>query len=253
MKLQNVVKKAALSLKRATPTILAVIGSGGVVATTILAVKATPKAMKLKAAEESDDKLEIVKVCWKCYIPTAIVGASTIACIIGSNVLNHHQRAGLISAYAMLTQSYREYREAAKSVYGDDADKKIIAQTAKEVMVTSDGNSLYFPELDKNSEEVLFYDEYSKRYFTSNMASVINAEYHVNRNLALRGYVELNELYDFFGIDPVKNGDKIGWDIGEMACNECIWLDFEHLPTKLEDSMECYIISFAYYPEPIHD
>ena len=43
MKLQNVVKKAALSLKRATPTILAVIGSGGVVATTILAVKATPK------------------------------------------------------------------------------------------------------------------------------------------------------------------------------------------------------------------
>ena len=253
MKLQNVVKKAALSLKRATPTILAVIGSGGVVATTILAVKATPKAMKLKAAEESDDKLEIVKVCWKCYIPTAIVGASTIACIIGSNVLNHHQRAGLISAYAMLTQSYREYREAAKSVYGDDADKKIIAQTAKEVMVTSDGNSLYFPELDKNSEEVLFYDEYSKRYFTSSMASVINAEYHINRNLALRGCVSVNEFYEFLGIDQIKGGDDIGWQIDELMCDGLMWLDFEHCPTKLEDSMECFIVSFMCDPEPIHD
>ena len=242
MKTQTIADKCLTFLKKSAPTILSVLASGGVVATVVLAVKATPKAEKLKSEKTDTDlkKVDVIKACWKCYIPTAIAGMSTIACIIGSNVLNHHQRAGLVSAYAMLSQSYRDYREAAKSVYGDDADKKIIAQTAKEVMITSDGNGLYFPELDKNSEEVLFYDEYSKRYFNSTMASVINAEYHINRNLALRGCVSINEFYEFLGIDQIKSGDDIGWQIDELMCDGLMWLDFEHCP-------------FMCDPEPIHD
>lgn len=94
-------------LKKHSSTILTVIGSAGVVATTILAVKATPKAIQLIEDEKNRQNndiltnamangyetckyvrelkpLEVIKVAWKPYIPTTITGLSTIACILRS-------------------------------------------------------------------------------------------------------------------------------------------------------------------------
>lgn len=48
---------------------------------------------------------------WKCYIPTAAFGLSTIACIMGANALNSRKQAALTSAYALINQSYKEYKD----------------------------------------------------------------------------------------------------------------------------------------------
>ena len=67
--------KIGRSLKKASPTILTCIGAAGVVATAVLAVKATPKADSLIKADSRRNhdgdpyaapKLEAVKSCWKC-------------------------------------------------------------------------------------------------------------------------------------------------------------------------------------------
>lgn len=67
--------KIGRSLKKASPTILTCIGVAGVVATAVLAVKATPKADSLIKADSRRNhdgdpyaatKLEAVKSCWKC-------------------------------------------------------------------------------------------------------------------------------------------------------------------------------------------
>ena len=68
---------AQFLLKKYSPTILTGVSIIGVITTTILGIKATPKALKLinEAKNEKGDKLtnkEIVKVAWKPYIPTAI-------------------------------------------------------------------------------------------------------------------------------------------------------------------------------------
>ena len=57
-----------------SPEILTGIGIAGMITTTVLAVKATPKALMLieDAKEEKKDKLtvtETVKAAWKPYIP----------------------------------------------------------------------------------------------------------------------------------------------------------------------------------------
>lgn len=245
-------------LKRSSPTILTCLGAIGVVATSVLAVKATPKAMDIIRAHEGTDhegnyygptKLEVVQSCWKCYIPAALVGLSTIACIFGANVLNKRNQASLASACALLSESYRQYRKAAKTVYGEDADKKIKIEAAKNIPVSAKGCYIYDPELESESEEILFYDTFCQRYFTSTMASVLNAQYHVNRNFALRGYSTINELYDFLGLEEQFGGDLIGWSADEMLESGLTpWIEFENRFTKMDDGLECYIISTLFGP-----
>ena len=93
------------SLSRHSPAILMGIGIAGMVTTTVVAVKATPKALRLieeKKQEldvESLTPVETVKAAWKCYIPAAVTGAVSIACLIGSNSVNTKRNAALATAY----------------------------------------------------------------------------------------------------------------------------------------------------------
>ena len=243
--------KFSTGLRRSSPTILTVLGIAGVVGTTVMAIKATPKAMKLIKAKKDElntDKLtptELVQTTWKCYIPSALIGAGTIVCIIGIGVMDKRNQAALTSAYAMLNESYKQYRQAAKKVYGEDADNKIHAEMAKDARVASYewGYQVYNMDMDPESEQLLFYELTTKKYFTTTMAAVLNAQYHVNRNLAVRGDCSLNEYLSFLGIDGVDKGDEMGWDISYMVEEmDSYWLDFDNQKTTLEDGLECITI-----------
>ena len=77
-----------------SPEILTGIGIAGMITTTVLAVKATPKALRLIEAEKHDmhkDELtaiETVKVAWKPYIPAAVTGVTAMGCLIGAMIRN---------------------------------------------------------------------------------------------------------------------------------------------------------------------
>lgn len=258
------IQKLKRGLKQASPAILTCVSVVGMVATTVMAVKATPRAtrlieqaeveksLKLGQGSESLDgeltPLEVVQLTWRCYIPAAAIGLSTIACIFGANALNKRNQASLVSAYAMLSESYQRYRRAANTVYGEDANSKIKAQMAKDTYVSADGYSVYSSDLDPESEKILCYDLFSQRYFTATMAAVLNAQYHVNRNLCLRGYTAINEFYEFLGIEPINHGDEIGWSMDEFLEGGIMWLDFENSQSVLDDGMECCVISALWDP-----
>ena len=81
------------TLKKASPTILTCIGAVGVVATAVLAVKATPKALEMVRADSRKNhdgdpyaatKVEVVKSCWKCYVPAVATGAATVISAMGA-------------------------------------------------------------------------------------------------------------------------------------------------------------------------
>lgn len=244
--MNKVLQHSKKFFKRNSSTILTCVGAAGVVATTVLAVKATPKALYLleQAKEEKGEqltKLEVVNVAGPVYIPTIITGVSTIACIFGANALNKRQQAALMSAYALLDNSYKEYKKKVVELYGDDADIRVRQEIVKDQYEEED--------IHVDGDKILFYDSFSERYFESTMEAVIKAEYAINRKISLWGGANLNEFYEELGIEPVDYGNYLGWSSGGlMAAVWSQWLDFDNEKVIMEDGLECYIISATIEP-----
>lgn len=253
--LQKICHGSKLYLKRNSSTILTCVGAVGVVLTAVTAAKATPKAIKIleKAREEKGEdltKLETIVSVSPAYIPAVAIGASTIACIFGANVLNKRHQAALTSAYALVDSSYKKYRTKLKELYGEEADiqirEAIINEECKDIDVWAPGCG----SIDRKGERRIF--EFNGRVFESTMESVINAEYHFNRNFSLRGDACLNEFYEFLGLSTTEEGSILGWSCGQLIEDyETTWIDFDHRPITLEGGIECFIIETLI--EPIID
>ena len=250
-------KGLAIFFKKNSATILTITGTVGVVATSILTAKAAVKASKIieEAEQEKGEKLtvrESVETVWTVFAPPIVVGMATIACVLGANILNKRQQASLISAYALIENSYKEYKAKLKELYGEEAHNNIVdaivAEKYEDVHVSSGGlTSEYIQEIGSDTEPRLFYDEYSGRYFESTIEKVLLAEYHLNRNYILRGFARLNDFYEFLGLEQTDYDESVGWDI----CSEIYWIDFNHRKAFISgdsDGFECYIIEMPYYP-----
>ena len=84
------------------------------------------------------------------------------------------------------------------------------------------------------------------------MREVMDAEYHLNRNLALRDYASLNEFYEFLGLPPTTDGEKLGWNlyIGPEIYGYS-WVDFYHElcdDTDDPDAPSYYAIHMPFAP-----
>lgn len=244
--------------KKVAPILLSIAGSIGVLATTALAIKATPKAMEiLKKQEENLSSKEVAKATWKCYIPTAVSAAVTIACIAGAGILTERQITAITGAYGVIQNTYKNYISEVKKMFGEETHKEILKTVATEKATQEyiiaetffSNTSLSFE--DAHEEEYLFYDQFGDRYFTSTISSVLQAEYHINRDFSLGGFVTLNDFYEFLGIEKTAEGDNLAWS---SLDGDYYWLDFDHTKTiRPDDGMECYVISMVFLPEIIED
>lgn len=226
-------------------------------ATSVATAKATTKAHDIleKAKEEKGSDLtryETIRAAAKVYIPSILIGASTLGCIFGANTLSRRQQASLASAYSLVSASYGEYKAKLKEMYGEETHQTIVdaiaAEKAKDVYIFSESlcTNCNLGLEEDTSEPHLFYDEYSGRYFEATIEQVITAEYHLNRNFVLRGYTVLNELYDFLGLEPTEYGSSVGWSM--FNGDDIQWIDFNHHKTLINDDLECYIIEMPFCP-----
>ena len=129
--------RSVMFCKRNATNILTGLGGIGVVATSVMAVKVTPKALTLLEEAEAKKgekltKIETVQVAGTVYIPPILIGASTIACIFGANVLNKRQQAALMSAYILLDNSFKEYKNKVNELYGE-IGKYIVPKNLKPI------------------------------------------------------------------------------------------------------------------------
>ena len=247
MKLKSLFKKKA-------PVILSMVSIGGVIGTAVMVAKDTPKAMKLREQlqKESQENLkrepttaEYAVVTIRAYVPSIILGGITIGCILGANILNRKQQATLMSAYVLLDQSYKEYKKKIESMYGTEAARNIDQEIAKD-------HYNYGVEVSESNgtDTLLFYEEH-QGYFERTMLEVRDAEYLLNRKFQKDGEASLNDWFELLGLPETNDGYILGWSQEEVYENyRYFWIEFEHLLTKLEDGMECYIIHVPTPPKP---
>lgn len=244
--MRTLLNHSKLFFKRNSSTILTCVGAVGVVTTAVMAVKETPKALQLieDAKEEKGEDLtkwETVKIAGPVYIPSIVIGTSTIACIFGANVLNKHNQAALMSAYALLDNSYKDYKNKVNELYDEDAEKEIKSEIAKDKHKETD--------ISVDNSKQLFYDDFSGRYFESTTEKVLRAEYELNRILSQDYGVFLNEFYELLGLETTNYGDYLGWSSFELVETYWYsWVEFDHTKVVLDDGLECTIITMRMEP-----
>lgn len=246
LNLKQFFRSAQSVVVKRSPDILMGFGIAGMIGTTILAVKGTPKALKLIEEEKKAknvDKLtvaETVKVTWKCYIPAAIIGTGAAACLIGANTVHTNRAAALATACTLSETALSEYREKVVETVGEKKEKTIREKVDKarveknpvshnEVFVTGRGNTLC-------------YDYWSGRYFYSDIEEMKRAVNVINRMIRLDNYASLNDMYDELGLPHNGIGNSIGWTVDDRQ------VELEHSAQMSDDDRPCICMDFNVDP-----
>lgn len=251
MNLTQMAAKTQHYAKKNAPTILSCMGALGVVGTTLSAIKATLKAIdvledeeeiKMQRDNQSLTTFEKALVVAPVYFPTILFGTATVTCIFGANMLNKKKQATLVSAYAYLNSSFNEYKDKVKAIYGEDGEKRVRDELAKDKYIQQ--------SMSESDKDILFFDEYSGRYFESTLFNLQNAVYKLNRTFALEGYTNLNEFYRYVDLPETEYGEVLGWS--GLKCWEVFnnaWIEIKWEDMELPDGLVAQAIRFTIPPE----
>lgn len=243
------IRSVQVSITKHSPEILTGIGIAGMITTTVLAVSATPKALKLIEEKKQEDHVdilkpvEVVKVAWKPYIPAAITGVTSIVCLIGASSVHARRNAALATAYKLSETALSEYRDKVVETIGEKKEQIIREKIDKdrvdenpvsknEVIVTSNGHTLCM-------------DAISKRYFESDIEQIKKAVNKINGVLLRDDYVSLNDLYDELGLDHIELGDTLGWNVSRVGRD---LIDLRFSSHIADNGRPCIVAN--YYPAP---
>lgn len=231
-------KSVKIAVSKHSPEILTGMGIAGMITTTVLAVKATPKALQIieeekhkrnyELCKEARDKgydsceeitklpvIDTIKVAWKPYFPAIITGIMSTGCLIGASKVSLGRNAALATAYKLSETALTEYKgkvietigEKKEQVIQEKIDKDRVDKNpvkSSEVIVTKKGSTLC-------------YDYYSGRYFESDIEQVKKAINQLNSAMLRWEYVSLNDLYDELGLEHNAVGDAMGWNVNRVG------------------------------------
>lgn len=188
-KMTRTFNRTGLQLKKHSPEILLAVGVVGVVASGVMACKATLKVQEIvddakgkidtihevsndpKMAEkytEEDSKKDLAIVYTqtavkmiKLYGPSVALGVASLGCMIGSNRILNKRNVALAAAYTAVDKSFKEYRGRVIERFGKQMDKElrynIKAQEIEEVSVDEKGKEV----TKKSTVEVMDPNAYS--------------------------------------------------------------------------------------------
>lgn len=236
---------------RHAPEVLTGFGIAGMFTAVIFTVKATPKAVKIleeRKAEKGEEltKTEVVRVAWRCYIPTAAACFGAVACFISANAIHTKRSAVLTAAYALSESAFLDYRQKVVDTVGEKKEELIHAAVVQdkidkaqlsksEVIITGNG-------------ETLCYDAFAGRPFHSDKAKIDRAVNELNRTILSEDFASLNDFYDFLGLSHTEIGDYLGWNSKHPG-----YVDARFSSHLLEDHRPCLAISFNVAPKYEYD
>lgn len=181
--------KVGFKFKKHSPEILVAAGVVGVVASGVMACKATTKLSGIleehkeqtnqinnyveehghtSEYNEEDQKKDLaivytqtgVKVA-KLYAPAIILGAVSITAIVASNRILNRRNAALAAAYTVVDKGFKEYRDRVIERFGKELDRElrynIKAKEVEEIVANEDGTETVI----KDTVEVATINTYS--------------------------------------------------------------------------------------------
>jgi hypothetical protein len=245
----KVLGRTGLLLQKHSPEILMGLGIIGVVASTVMACKATLKVKEI--IDEGDANLETMNEVLathdnyseedyqkdkilvysarvgnliKLYGPSILVGTGAVVCLLGSHGIMTKRNLALVGAYNLIDKSFTSYRKRVADEFGEDKEKMLRfglkEEQVTEIAVDDDGkktklkHSVIISDPNFNSDYARFFDEYSNQWSKSpnhNLYFLKCNQHYANDRLNSIGHIFLNEVYDMLGIPRSKEGAIVGW------------------------------------------
>jgi hypothetical protein len=230
-----------------SPAILTAVAVVGVVTTAVLAAKGGAKAHQdvLHYESEHTEPISLVdeaKLTYRYYIPALATGTATIACIIGANTISTKRSAALASAYGLTEYAFKEYREKVVQHIGEAKETKVHDEVMADAVARNPINDSQV--ILTGAGKALFLDNFSERYFESDMETVRRAVNDINEQIFGSDSASLNEFYNLIGIKGSKVGEEVGW----TQTNK---LEVRYSGALTDDGRPCVVIDFR--KEPIRD
>lgn len=244
--------------------ILTAGGVAGVVVTSVLTARSTFKAAEIievenarrRATEMQEPEstepqrreppmtpVDKVKMVWPQYIPPVATGGLTIASIIMANRLNAQRIAAITAAYAISENRLKDFQKKVEQkltgpknqqVYDEIAQDRVNENPPnREIIIVGDGRN------------VLCYDMFSGRYFTSTHENIKQAELATNGELYHHDYASLSFFYDELEIPPTGYSDEVGWNSGATGP-----MEVRFSTVMSPDNKPCLAIDFVVAPIP---
>lgn len=242
----TLIKSTQKFMGKHSPEILTAIGIVGMVSAVISAAKATPKAMKRVEAEKQKQKvdkltpMQTVKATWKCYAPTAVMCATSAACLVGANTKLLKRNAALATAYKLSETALAEYKDKVTETIGEKKEQAIQEQVEADRVANSDLSSSKVVCTGKGN--TLCREAYTGQFFRSDVEQVKRAINYFNNELNRYSYGSLNELFDKLDIDHSDVGDYVGWRADKGVVEP-------HFSSCLKDGEPCLVVRFDPRPE----
>ena len=202
--------KLGFKVKQRSPEILVIGGAIGVVASAVMACKATLKVnevldeaktqidtvhevandpnMSEKYTEEDKKKdLSIVYIqtgvkLVKLYGPSVVLGVASLACILTSHKILRKRNMALAAAYATVDRSFKEYRGRVVERFGEELDRElkynIKAKQVEEKVVNEDGTETVVTKT-VNAVDPTQYSEYARFFDDGCIGWEKNPEYNL--------------------------------------------------------------------------
>lgn len=247
MDISKLINSGKKKLTENAPEVLIGMGLAGMLTSTVMAVKATPKAMKI--IEEEEDYLnrdlsaaEKVKLAWKPYVPAAIGYCASAALIIKANNVNNARSAMFAGAYKLSEKALLDYKDKVIETIGEEKEREISDKVMRDKVREPRPTSYHANEVIYGTGQCLCYDPISGRYFNSDMDKIRKIENDLNYRLMKENMVSLNEFYTELGMECSDMGFKYGWNIDEGL------IEVRFTSTITDDNKLCLVVSFARSP-----
>ena len=256
--IKNLFDKVLNFTKEHNPELLVGLGVVGMMSSTVLAVKATPKALDIMEDKKADmgvtylTRKEIAQATWKLYAPSIGVGLASAACIILGTSKSIKRNTALATVYALSESTLREYQSKAKEMLGEEKAAELDREVAKSrvrkrevtTIVESEGSEYIH---HTGNGDTLVYDSLSGRYFRSSMNSIESAVNSINKSLLNDYIMTLNEFYNELGVPTIGAGSLIGW----KSDKELLEVSFE---SDVDQHGTPYLVlSYRNRPIPVYD
>lgn len=254
----------ALRIKKNSPQILFYAGIVGTVATTVLASRATLKAvpvveqLRAERAEldqfylekkvEQDDYTHAVAQQYttagvqltRLYGPVVLVGVGSLVALTKSHQQLTSRNTALTMAYTGLFKTFDSYRERVRAQLGEEQDRQFLHGTVQQEIEYEDKSGR------TRTKEIAALDPSSKTpytfYFDQNCGSWMRdpgynqntldgQQEWANVKLQRQGHLFLNEVYDLLKIPHTKEGAILGWvfeDLSDRGIQNDMFVKFGH-------------------------